>query len=126
MVLHREIAQCTGTLIGSLRQHVLTAGHCLVDNSAGGSTYDKITYYPAISGGTLPFGTLNAKMVCTRFPSEFLFTCCASGQPQKSNLGDIAAQARGPQQTCVAVSRLWHLNYIESWRIPRSRVCHGR
>ena len=61
----REIAQCTGTLIGSLRQHVLTAGHCLVDNSAGGSTYDKITYYPAISGSILPFGTLNAKMVRT-------------------------------------------------------------
>ena len=28
--LRREFAQCTATLIGSTRQHVLTAGHCLV------------------------------------------------------------------------------------------------
>ena len=61
--LRTPSAQCTGTLIGSMRQHVLTAGHCLVDNSAGGSTYDKITFYPSISGSTLPFGTLNAKIV---------------------------------------------------------------
>ena len=56
-----------------MRQHVLTAGHCLVDNSAGGSTYDKITFYPAISGSNLPFGTLNAKIVrvCSSLPLTY-------------------------------------------------------
>mmetsp|Transcript_16296 Transcript_16296/g.48870 ORF Transcript_16296/g.48870 Transcript_16296/m.48870 type:complete len:527 (+) Transcript_16296:514-2094(+) len=54
------IAQCSGALIGVQRQHVLTAGHCLVDSSSSGDNVDKITFYPGLSGSTLPFGTLTA------------------------------------------------------------------
>ena len=33
------IAQCSGALIGVQRQHVLTAGHCLVDSSTSQVTW---------------------------------------------------------------------------------------
>jgi V8-like Glu-specific endopeptidase len=54
------IAQCSGALIGVQRQHVLTAGHCLVDSSQTTGNVDKITFYPGLSGSDLPFGTLTA------------------------------------------------------------------
>jgi hypothetical protein len=62
--LRREIAQCSASLIGSTRQHVLTAGHCLVNVSAGGAAYEKITFYPALNGNDEPFGSINAQTVC--------------------------------------------------------------
>lgn len=59
-----EISQCTGTLIGERRQHVLTAAHCLVDNSQGsGTAYEKISFYPGLDGNVQPFGTVNAAQV---------------------------------------------------------------
>ena len=59
-----SIAQCTGTLIGEKRQHVLTAAHCLVDNSQGsGAAYDKISFYPGINGNREPFAAMNAAHV---------------------------------------------------------------
>ena len=58
------IAQCSGALIGVQRQHVLTAGHCLVDSSSRSSdNVDKITFYPGLDGTDLPFGTLTAVKV---------------------------------------------------------------
>ncbi len=57
------IAQCSGALIGVQRQHVLTAGHCLVDSSSSTENVDKITFYPGLSGSDLPFGTLTAVKV---------------------------------------------------------------
>jgi len=121
--LRREIAQCTGTLIGSLRQHVLTAGHCLVDNSAGGSTYDKITYYPAINGGALPFGTLNAKMVCIWFPplsaclpAELLVSC-------RKSIQSLPKLASPGLCCCLPSPAQLHENYTLT---SRSCVCHGR
>ncbi len=57
------IAQCSGALIGMQRQHVLTAGHCLVDSSQSTGNVDKITFYPGLKGSDLPFGTLTAVKV---------------------------------------------------------------
>lgn len=55
------ISQCSGAIIGAQRQHVITAGHCLVDSSNGsGDNVDKITFYPSLNGQKLPFGTLSA------------------------------------------------------------------
>lgn len=55
------ISQCSGAIIGPQKQHVLTAGHCLVDASSNNSdNVNKITFYAALNGQKLPFGTLTA------------------------------------------------------------------
>jgi V8-like Glu-specific endopeptidase len=46
-----------------MRQHVLTAGHCLYDTSTGGLADDKISFYPSISGVVKPFAAINALKV---------------------------------------------------------------
>lgn len=67
------IAQCSGALIGAQRQHVLTAGHCLVDSSQSTGNVDKITFYPGLKGSDLPFDTLTAVKVgvATRVQAVF-------------------------------------------------------
>ena len=62
--LRSVLAQCTGTLIGAMRQHVLTAGHCLYDTGSGGLAADKISFYPSVSGAVMPFAPVNAAKVC--------------------------------------------------------------
>ena len=57
------IAQCSGSLIGAQRQHVLTAGHCLIDSSSSSDNVDKITFYPGLSGSDAPFSSLTAVKV---------------------------------------------------------------
>ena len=46
-----------------MRQHVLTAGHCLYDSTTGGLASDKITFYPSMNGAVMPFAAINAVTV---------------------------------------------------------------
>ena len=76
-----ELAQCTGTLIGAMRQHVLTAGHCLYDVGTGGLAADKISFYPSINGAVLPFAPVNAAKVrlhCDEHTCSVMCLCAAT------------------------------------------------